>query len=292
MSGKKKQTQTQETKNSIPDYVKPYMTQALSDASSLYASGGFAPKQTRSAETLKANGMALDFADYLSGTALPQFETSINDLRNKRIVGSTEFTNAVDAATRPVMDNLSRYTIPQTQDAAVMAGQRGSSRQGIAEGLARSDANQQILDTTSRMSLSALGEELNNARLATQLTPTLLQLMGLPTQLVAGVGAGNDAFENANAQSAANNLLQYSQLLRMFTPNMDSTSKTVTQTNPGVAGTLGNVLAGVGGVASMMGGFGPLMSLFGGAGAMGNAATGLGASMGAIPSSVGWAPKF
>lgn len=293
MSGSKKQKQTQENKVDIPDYMKPYMTGALSDASALYSRGGFAPKQTRSAETLKANTMALDLADYLQGTALPGFEASINDLRNKRIVGSPEFTAAVDAATRPVMDNLARYAIPQTQDAAISAGQRGSSRQGIAEGLARSDANSQILDTTSKMSYNALGEEINNARLATQLTPTLMQLMGLPTQLVAGVGAGNDAFENANAQSEANNLLQYAQLLKLFTPNMDSTSTTTSKTSTGAAGVLGNVLGGVGGMASMMGGFGPLMSLFTGglgaaAGGTALGASGMNAAMGMIPTLSPW----
>jgi hypothetical protein len=92
------------------------------------------------------------------------------------------------------MQNLNRYAIPQTQDAAVNAGQRGSSRQGIAEGLARSDANQQMLDTSSKMSMGALSEEIANQRFAAQMTPSLLQALGLPTQLVAGVGAGNDAF--------------------------------------------------------------------------------------------------
>ncbi len=291
MSGNKKQTQTQENKVDIPDYVKPYMTGALADASSLYGKGGFAPKMTRSSETLKANGMALDLADYLQGTALPGFETSLNNLRDKRIIGSDEFNSAVDAATRPVMQNLSRYTIPQTQDAAVNAGQRGSSRQGIAEGLARSDANQQMLDTSSKMSMGALSEEIANQRFANQMMPTLLQAMGLPTQLVAGVGAGNDAFENANAQSEANNLLQYSQLLKMFTPNMDSTATTTSKTSTGLAGTLGNVLGGVGGMASMMGGFGPMMSMIGmGASALsgGGGATGLTNSMANLPSVLPW----
>lgn len=291
MSGNKKQTQTQENKVDIPAYMKPYMTSALSDASSLYANGGFAPKQTRSAETLKANSMALDLADYLQGTALPGFETSLNNLRDKRIVGSPEFTNAVDAATRPVMQNLARYTIPQTQDAAANAGQRGSSRQGIAEGLARSDANQQILDTTSKMSMGALSEEIANQRFAAQMMPTLLQAMGLPTQLVAGVGAGNDAFENTNAQSEANNLLQYAQLLKLFTPNMDSTTTATTKTNNGLGGILGNVLGGIGGMASLMGGFGPMMSLFGmGASALPavGGATGLTSAMSNLPSVLPW----
>lgn len=291
MSGNKKQTQTQENKVDIPAYMKPYMTGALSDASALYSQGGFAPKMTRSAETLKANGMALDLADYLQGTALPGFENSLNNLRDKRIVGSDEFTNAVDAATRPVMQNLARYTIPQTQDAAVNAGQRGSSRQGIAEGLARSDANQQILDTTSKMSMGALSEEIANQRFAAQMTPALLQALGLPTQLVAGVGAGNDAFENANAQSEANNLLQYAQLLKLFTPNMDSTTTATTKTNNGIGGTVGNILGGVGGLATLMGGFGPMMSLFGlGTSALPavGGATGLNTAMSNLPSVLPW----
>ena len=262
MSGGGKKTTTKaETSVGIPDYVKPYMTGALSDANSMYSSGGFAPKLTRSSETLKGNQMALDLADYLQGTAIPGFEQSIGDLRNKSVVNSDVTRNAITAASRPVMENLSRYSIPMTQDAAIAAGQRGSSRQGIAEGLARSDANNQILDASSRISTAAMGEELTNQRLATQLMPQLLQMLGMPAQIVGGVGASNDAFDNANAQMPAQNLMQFAQLLKLFTPQMNSTQTQTQQTDTGGMGGLGNIMSGIGGLGGMMKNLAPFAAL-------------------------------
>lgn len=248
--GKKTNTKTySDTNVDIPEYMKPYMTSALGDAQSLYQQGKFAPKATRSAETLRGNEMALSFADLLQGSKIPQFESQINDLANTKIIDTNEFRGAVDAATRPVMDNLARYAIPGTQDAAVAAGQRGSSRQGIAEGLARSDANSQILDATSRMSMDALGQELENKRMGISLTPQLMQLMTMPSSIVSGVGASNDAFNNGNARAEADNYAQYANLLKMFTPQMDSTTNQ-SQTTKEIKNWsqyLGDVMGGVGG---------------------------------------------
>lgn len=278
--GGSKETTNTENKTQIPEYMKEYMTGALADAQKLYSAGGLAPKMTRSAETLKANQMALDLSDYLQGTALPGYEKSINDLRNKSIVNSDVTRNAIDAAARPVMNNLARYAIPSTQDAAISAGQRGSSRQGIAEGLARSDANNQILDMGSRISQAAMSEELANQRLATQLMPQLLQMYSLPAQLVQGVGQANDQFQYQNDSAAGQNLMQYAQLLKMFTPQMDSTQNTVKETKQtgGMAG-LGGIMGGLGGLGEMMGSLAPIASMIPGWGTAIGAGLSLGSSV-------------
>jgi len=275
--GGSKETTNTQNKTEIPEYMKQYMTGALTDAGKIYANGGFAPKMTRSAETLKSNQMALDLSDYLQGTALPGYEKSINDLRNKSIVNSDVTRNAIDAAARPVMNNLARYAIPSTQDAAVSAGQRGSSRQGIAEGLARSDANNQILDVGARISQAAMGEELTNQRLATQLMPQLLQMFSLPAQLVQGVGQSNDQFQMQQDSAAGNNLMQYAQLLKLFTPQMDTMQNSVKETKPtgGMAG-LGGIMGGLGGLGQMMGNLAPIASMIPGWGT----AIGAGLSLG------------
>lgn len=249
--GKKKQ----ETKVDIPDYAKPYMTQALTDSKNLYASGQLAPKLTRSSETLKGQQMTLSLADYLQGTAIPEYEASINDLRNSNLVGSKQTQDVINSSTRPIMEQLNRYAIPQTQDMAVSAGQRGSSRQGIAEGLARSDANNQMGDIASKISFSAMQEDVNNKRLSTQLMPQLLQMLGLPASLVSGVGTANDTFENANANSASQNLQMYANLIKMFTPQMNSSTTTSQSSSP-----LGTLMALGGTAGSLMGGWGGLLA--------------------------------
>lgn len=279
--GGTKETTTSDSKTQIPEYMKEYMTGALKDASSLYSSGGFAPKMTRSSETLKGNQMTLSLADYLQGTAIPGFESSVNDLRNKSVVNSDVTRNAIDAAARPVMNNLARYAIPGTQDAAVSAGQRGSSRQGIAEGLARSDANNQILDTSARISQAAMGEELTNQRLATQLMPQLLQMYSLPAQLYSGVGQSTDAFNFQNANAGSENLLKYANLLKMFTPQMDNNTVSVKETEEqgGMMGGLGGIMGGLGGLGEMMGTLAPIASMVPGWGTAIGAGLSMGSSM-------------
>lgn len=58
---------------------------------------------------------------------------------------------SADAAIRPIVDNLLQRELPAIRRGAGAAGQVGSSRQGIAEGLAINDANRRAGDITSRI---------------------------------------------------------------------------------------------------------------------------------------------
>ena len=58
---------------------------------------------------------------------------------------------AIDAGLNQINNNFNRNIMPGISSGAVGAGQSGSSRQGIAEGLAASDANQQASDFVNQM---------------------------------------------------------------------------------------------------------------------------------------------
>lgn len=58
---------------------------------------------------------------------------------------------AIDAGTRPITQALTEQALPAIRDSAEKTGNFGSSRQGIAEGLATGRASQAIGDTTAKI---------------------------------------------------------------------------------------------------------------------------------------------
>lgn len=74
--------------------------------------------------------------------------------------GNTYIDPMVDAMKRGTVDSLNRQ-LPGIDSNAIAAGQMGSSRHGIAEGLARSDANKYMTDTESTMRGQAYDTDLN-----------------------------------------------------------------------------------------------------------------------------------
>ena len=74
--------------------------------------------------------------------------------------GNTYIDPMVEAMRGDVTRNLERGTIPRITQGAVAAGQSGSSRQGIAEGLARSEAQRDMMDQATRMRGDAYDKDL------------------------------------------------------------------------------------------------------------------------------------
>lgn len=266
MSKSSKQEQKQEV--SIPDFYKPYYNNVLNSATSLASQGKLAPTVAMSEDTARGLDYAGELATYLTDSFLPQAKTSFGSLLNSDLVNSDELQSAIQSATRPIQEQLERYAIPTTQDAAVAAGQLGSSRQGIAEGLARSDANQTMTDLASNLSYSALLQDQNNKQFATSALPTFLQTLTAPSTLLTTTGAAREAYDLQSKSSEANNLSLLSQIVAMFNPGVN-TNTTSTSSSGGLGSTLGSV-ASLGSLA-----LGPM-----GAGVIGAGGTGFGSLFG------------
>lgn len=266
MSKSSKQEQKQEV--SIPDFYKPYYNNVLSSATSLSKQGKLAPTVAMSDDTSRGLDYASELASYLTDSFLPQAKTSFGSLLNSDLVNSAELQAAIQSATRPVQEQLERYTIPTTQDAAVAAGQLGSSRQGIAEGLARSDANQTMADTASNLSYGALMQDQNNKQFATSALPTFLQTLTAPSTLLTTTGAAREAYDLQAKSSEANNLSLLSQIVAMFNPGVNSTT-----TSRGSSGGIGSTLGSIASLGSLA--LGPM-----GAGVIGAGGTGFGSLFG------------
>lgn len=82
---------------------------------------------------------------------------------------NTGTRSAIDAATRPIYDQLTETTLPAIRGSAVTTGGFGGSRQGIAEGLASGRASRAAGDTASKIVEDLYGANLNavNQRYAT-----------------------------------------------------------------------------------------------------------------------------
>jgi hypothetical protein len=73
---------------------------------------------------------------------------------------NTGLQNAITAAQRPTWQALTEQALPAIRQSAIAQGPFGGTREGLAEGLATSRANQQALDTAAKMTEDVYGQNL------------------------------------------------------------------------------------------------------------------------------------
>lgn len=141
-----------------------------------------------------ARNFAGSGAQAVSGQAQ---QTYLDLLRAPDVVNSQIFSDAANAAIRPVVRQFNETVLPNIRNNAVSAGQYGGSRQAIAEGIASDRLQQNTLDTTSRMALEALLSGQRTATQAVALYPQAQGAMLAPTNVLEGVGQLNRAYQQA-----------------------------------------------------------------------------------------------
>lgn len=114
-----------------------------------------------------------------------QFLTSGNVLNASSNPGLASY---MDAATKPIYDNLTRSVLPNVRGAAQSAGQFGGSRQGIAEGLAAGGAAQAAGATTANIANSGYNSGLNAMTQGLQMSPAIAGAQAIPGLTTSGVG--------------------------------------------------------------------------------------------------------
>lgn len=259
---------TTSTKVEIPPEFQPYLygsSGVLPTAQSLYKSGQLSPVPTKSATTTTAQNMALDTANQLQNTWLPQFQSLYNDMSNQQqLSGSQQLTDAMNAASADLKSQYANVTNPTIEDAALSAGQFGGSRQGIAEGLAKSELDKNILNTNAQLQYGALAQDVQNTlagqQLAGSYSATLADLMQAPTTLYSQVGNAQDTYADAVNAAPAANLINYSEIIRSMLPGTNS----ATTTSGGGTSRTKSVLGGAASGAAMGSMFGPWGTAIGG----------------------------
>lgn len=153
---------------------------------------------------------AIDFNPNLPGGQLTQDlgmirESLSNVLQGPQNIASNPvIADVVQAAQRPIYDQLSEQTLPQISRDAVGAGQFGGSRQGIAEGLASGKASRAAADASAQIYGQFLGEAQRAQTQALGMSPQLQQLQTMPAQLMAQLGQQQEARSQQELDAARN----------------------------------------------------------------------------------------
>lgn len=202
-----------------------YIGGILPKANEVFQGGGFAPNN-QIGEGLQTG---IDTANQgiadLQGLNA-QTQQLYSQFANMDLVNDDVTQGLIDRSTRDLTKQLNEGIIPANEDSALSAGQFGSSRHGIADGVATSNAQSAIADTTASILGQARGQQLDAQNAAMQFSPQLAQQLGMPGQQSLGIGQLLQEFENASATSEADNLKGYTDLLAKLIPGSNTTSST------------------------------------------------------------------
>ena len=161
-----------------------------------YQSSGIAafdPLQTQGQESVLASaGTTGDLARSAAGAN--QFYTG-GDIWNPS--SNQNLQGAIDASVRPIYDNLTERALPAIRSEATSTGNFGSSRQGIAEGIATREASRAAGDTASKLAQGQYETNVNAQLKAMGLLPTVQQGQTAEGTTISGVGDVRQAREQA-----------------------------------------------------------------------------------------------
>jgi hypothetical protein len=228
---------------------------------------GFDPSQVAGQEgALQSAGTQTNLARGGAGTTLDWLSPNALDItKNPGLQGN------IAAATRPITQALTEQALPAIRDSAERSGNFGSSRQGIAEGLASGRASSAIGDATSNLVSKAYQTNVDAQLKALGLLPSTIgsQTTGdLTTSNVGDVRQGmsqsllNQDVSNFNYDQLAP-FLQSKEIMSLLTGLPGGSTQTVAsqpQSNP-----LTSALGGAATGASLGSMFGPV-GMAGGAG--------------------------
>jgi hypothetical protein len=142
-----------------------------------------------------AQGGAAGMADQLGGAMT--FGLNAMDLSRNPYVA-----DYAAAATRPLQQNLAENIMPQITNDAVSTGGVGSSRQGIAQGLAAGRTQQAIGDTTAKIYGDAYSKGLDTFGRTLALAPQTIQAGAMPAQFAGAAGEFQRQYEQSLIDAA------------------------------------------------------------------------------------------
>lgn len=164
---------------------------------------------------------------------------------------------SIDAATRPLYQNLTNTVLPAIRTDATQTGNYGSSRQGVAEGLATQSTQQAASDAANKIAEQEYETNVAAQQRAEALVPTLQSADTTAGVTQSGVGDVQRALDQAQTNEAVQNF-NYDQYAP-FLQSQDLVSllqglpggSTVTTGNTPAPNTAGQALGGAAAGASL-----------------------------------------
>jgi hypothetical protein len=121
------------------------------------------------------------------------------------------FKATVDAATRPILQNLREQQLPALTSQAVQSGAYGGTRNAVAQGIASRGASQAIGDTTANLSNQIYEGERARQMAAPQMFAQAAGLKTLPAQFMGQVGSTLENYQNQQLGQAYQRYLMQQQ---------------------------------------------------------------------------------
>lgn len=173
----------------------PYLKDMYGQAQSLFNN----PNQNLT----QGNNMALNYAgsDGLNNT-IGNTQNALNfALDPQNSMSNPYLQGAMNSAIRPLTQNYQENVLSGITDGAVNAGQSGSSRQGIAEGIAARGYMDQVGDITNNMAYQNYNDGMNRMSNAVNQAGQVANLGMLPSQIYQNIG-NNDWDQLSRYQQA------------------------------------------------------------------------------------------
>lgn len=227
---------------------------------------GFDPSQTAGQNAaLTGAGTQTDLGNAGAATSKSWLSPEALDVNNNPAV-----TGMLERNRRAVTDNLMQTALPGIRDSAERSGNFGSSRQGIAEGLAIGKSNQALADANASTLNNAYNTNVESQLKALGLLPQTTNNVTTGAQTTSAVGDVRQAMDQARLSEQVGNFnydqlapfLQSKEIMSLLTglPGGTTTSTASTpQRNP-LTGALGGAATG----ASLGSFLGPMGSAAGG----------------------------
>ena len=115
---------------------------------------------------------------------------------------------AIDAATRPLFENLTQVALPQIRSDAMGTGNYGSTRQGVAEGLAIQGTQRAAGDAASNIAFQGYNSGLDAMNRALGTLGSTLDAQNASALGIGAVGDVNQAQQQAVLDEATNKYYQ------------------------------------------------------------------------------------
>lgn len=270
MGGRTGQQQNSTQTTTLPGDQQQNVDLLMQGARDLYGTGGpsYYPGQTYAGtdpRTTAGRDATYNYAGgvggALAGNAIAtdrSFMDPNNIFNPENIPGFQRAQQGVITANN---NNLQRNTLPAIRSGAVQNGSYGGSRQGIAEGLALSENQNNIDNTLANMNMNAYNTGMGYANAAASRAPQTYGLGLAPGQTMAGVGDAyrSDAQRSIDADMARYNFGQLAPLLNL--QNFQGLTGTAGQYGGTTTGQQTNNMSGGSGALGPLGGLMSLMSM-------------------------------
>ncbi len=236
----------------------PYLQQLYSGAQDIYNQNLMQPFEgstvaSQSAATTGGQQYNLGYAQNIApGVATEQRNAWSSALNAPDISNNPYIAPVVEASLRPITQNYEENIRPNLQSAAIKSGAYGGARADIVNAQAARDYNNTIADTTSRIYQNAYNKGLDVQQGALGLAPSVISTGLQPGNIISGVGAQQDQYQQAQINDAVRlweqrQSLPWEQLRNygaLITGNVGNVTTAPTPTTSPLAGAAGGALTG------------------------------------------------